>query len=216
LEAGIVGFLLFAGTAVMLLRGSRRRHGADLTLALVLPAYLLHGLVDIDWDFVAVSAPAFLVAGSLVGRPARRVPAFATLATAGAAALAFGVLLLPWLGQRWADQAFFSTNPKRATQLANRARGVDPLLVEPYWALADAQTSYGHALYYYDLATKRQPQNAQAWYYKAHFELQSNCARAALQDFYKFNALDPYERPDAGPDEYREALALVNSGKPRC
>jgi hypothetical protein len=215
-EAGIVGFLLFAGTAVMLLRGSRRRHGADLTLALVLPAYLLHGLVDIDWDFVAVSAPAFLVAGSLVGRPARRVPAFATLATAGAAALAFGVLLLPWLGQRWADQAFFSTNPKRATQLANRARGVDPLLVEPYWALADAQTSYGHALYYYDLATKRQPQNAQAWYYKAHFELQSNCARAALQDFYKFNALDPYERPDAGPDEYREALALVNSGKPRC
>jgi hypothetical protein len=213
-EAGIVGFLLFAAAAVLLLRGSRRRRGADLALALVLPAYLLHGLVDIDWDFVAVSAPAFLVAGSLVGQPPRRVPAFATLAAAGAAALAFGVLLLPWLGHRWSDQAFFDGS----TKAANRARSVDPLLVEPYWTLADAYapTSYARAVHYFALATQKQPQNAQTWLYKAEFELGRGCARAALQDFYRFNALDPYERPDAGPDDYRKALALVNSGKPRC
>ena len=71
-EAGIVGFLLFAGSVVLLLRGSLRRRGPDLALALIFPAYLLHGLVDIDWDFVAVSAPALLVAGSLVGGPPRR------------------------------------------------------------------------------------------------------------------------------------------------
>jgi tetratricopeptide (TPR) repeat protein len=100
---------------------------------------------------------------------------------------------------------------------ANRARGVDPLLVEPYWTLAAAYTTdYARARHYYDLATKREPQNAQTWFYKAEFELSENCARAALQDFYRFNALDPYERPDAGPDDYRRALALVNSGKPRC
>ncbi len=214
-EAGIVGFVLFAGAAAFLLRGSLRRRGADLALALILPAYLLHGLVDIDWDFVAVSAPAFLVAGSLVGRAPRRVPAFAVLAAAGAAVLAFAVLLLPWLGLRWADQAFVNADPK----LANRARAVDPLLVEPYWALADAADaagSYTDAVYYFGLATRRQPQNAQAWLFKAEYELKNHCARAALQDFYKFNALDPYERPDAGPDDYRTALALVNSGKPRC
>jgi tetratricopeptide (TPR) repeat protein len=212
-EAGLIGFVLFAGAAAFLLRGSLRRRGADLALALILPAYLLHGLVDIDWDFIAVSAPAFLVAGSLVGRPAGfRVPAFGTLLLAGCSAAAFAVLLLPWLGQRWADQAYFNADAK----LANRARGVDPLLVEPYWALADAQSSYAGAVHYFGLATKRQPQNAQAWLYKADFELQSGCARAALQDFYKFNALDPYERPDQGPDDYRTALARVNSGKPRC
>jgi hypothetical protein len=211
-EAGIVGFLLFVAAAVFLLRGSLRRRGPDLALALILPAYLLHGLVDIDWDFVAVSAPAFLVAGSLAGRPPRRVPAFATLAVAGAAVLAFGVLLLPWLGHRWADQAFLNADAK----LANRARGVDPLLVEPYWALADAQSTYARRIYYFDLATKRQPENAQTWLFKAQFELDNHCARAALQDFYKFNALDPYERPTSGPDDYRKALALVNSGKPRC
>jgi hypothetical protein len=211
-EAGLVGLLLFLGTAAFLLRGSRRRRGADLALALILPAYLLHGLVDIDWDFVAVSAPAFLVAGSLVGGPPRRAPAFATLAAAGAAFLALGVLLLPWLGERWSDQAFFNGDPK----LANRARGVDPLLIQPYVVLADSATSYPRAIYYLGLATKKQPENAQAWLYKAEYELGFNCARAALQDFYKFNALDPYERPTNGPDDYRKALALVNSGKPKC
>jgi tetratricopeptide (TPR) repeat protein len=124
------------------------------------------------------------------------------------------VLLLPWLGERWADQAFFNGDPK----LANRARGVDPLLVQPYWVLADASNSYANAVYYFGLATKKQPDNAQAWLYKAEFELENGCARAALQDFYKFNALDPYERrvPHAGPLEYDRALALVNSGKPKC
>ncbi|HEV2593103.1 MAG TPA: hypothetical protein VGU02_14560, partial [Gaiellaceae bacterium] len=215
-EAGIVGFLLFAGSVVLLLRGSLRRRGPDLALALMFPAYLLHGLVDIDWDFVAVSAPALLVAGSLVGGPPRRVPAFATLTAAGAAALAFAALLLPWLGHRWADQALFADRPAQQVRLANRARGVDPLLVEPYWALADAQPSYARAVYYFGLATEKQPQNAQAWLNKAEYELGFECARAALRDFYKFNALDPYERPTSGPDNYRKALALVNSGKPKC
>src|SRR5581483_5724265 len=114
-EVGIVGFLLFGGAMALLLRGSLRRRGAELALALILPAYLLHGLVDIDWDFVAVSAPAFLVAGSLVGRPvAFRVPAFGALVLEGCSAIAFAVLLLPWLGQRWADEANFKVDPKLA------------------------------------------------------------------------------------------------------
>jgi hypothetical protein len=212
-EVGIVGFVLFAAAAVLLLRGSLRRRGADLALALILPAYLLHGLVDIDWDFLAVSAPAFLVAGSLVGRAPRRVPAFAAVAAAGAAVLAFVVLLLPWLGQRWADQAFVDANAK----LANRARAVDPLLVEPYWALALAHLGNPSlAVYYYGRATQVQPQNADTWWNKAEYELSLPCPRLAYEDFLRFNTLNPYAEPSQGPDDYRKALRLVDAGKARC
>src|SRR5579862_403994 len=219
-EAGIVGLVLFALTAVALLRGSLRRRGHQLALGLILPAYLLHGLVDIDWDFVAVSAPAFLVAGALVGRPVeRRLPGFAVVTAAGAAALVFGILLLPWLGQRWADDAYFSSSPSQAVTLAKRARSVDPLLVETYWAqanAADARNQVSRAVAFFRLATERQPENAQTWLLKAEYELGIGCPRHALTDFYRFNALDPYAQPSEGPDDYRRALRLVNSGKPLC
>ena len=137
-ETGVVGFALFVAACAFLLRGSWRRQSHELALALVFPAFLIHSLVDVDWDFVAVSVPAFLVAGALVGRePFRRVSPFATLATAGVAALAIGVLVLPWLGNRWATDALVAS-PARAVTLANRAESVDPLLVEPLWAKAFA------------------------------------------------------------------------------
>lgn len=219
-EVGVVGLLLFALTAAALLRGSLRRRSHELALALILPAYLLHGLVDIDWDFVAVSTPAFLAAGALVGRPVeRRAPAFSVVFAAGAAALVFGILLLPWLGQRWADDAYFSSSPSQAITLAKRAHSVDPLLVEPYWAqanAADTRNQVSRAVAYFRLATERQPQNAQTWLLKAEYELGIGCARHALTDFYRFNALDPYAQPSEGPSDYRRALRLVNSGKPLC
>ena len=89
--------------SLALLRGSLRRRGHELALALVLPAFLIHSLVDIDWDILAVAAPALLVAGALAGKAAfRPVSSFAILGAAGVAAFAFGALLLPWLGNRWA------------------------------------------------------------------------------------------------------------------
>src|SRR4051812_24587678 len=137
-ESGIVGLALLAVALALLLHTGRRR-GHELALSLLLPAYVVHSLVDIDWDFVAVSAPAFLAAGALAGRPVLRpARAFGTLVGAGAALLAFCVLLLPWLGQRWAAEASFAA-PARAERLAKRARSVDPLLVEPPWGPAVAE-----------------------------------------------------------------------------
>jgi O-antigen ligase/polysaccharide polymerase Wzy-like membrane protein len=218
-EVGIVGLALLAGALALLLLGGRRRRGHELALALFLPAYLVHSLVDIDWDFVAVSAPAFLAAGALAGRPAlRSVSPFGGLVAAGAALLGFGVLLLPWLGERWSDEATFAS-PARAVVLAKRARSVDPLLVEPLWALALAEEENGHparSLAYYVQATRDQPQNAQTWLAAGRFALDVGCARRALQYFYRFNALDKNARPSEGPNDYLRALALVNSGKPRC
>jgi hypothetical protein len=217
-EAGIVGLALLVASVVLLYPGRRRGH--ELALSLLLPAYLVHALVDIDWDFVAVSAPAFLAAGALVGRPpVRRVSPFAVLAAAGAGLLVFVVLLLPWLGERWSDDATFTASPARATQLAKRARSVDPLLVEPLWALAlaaDERNDVVRSLAYYEEATRVQPENAQTWLAAGRYALDIGCARRALQHFYRFNALDKYARPSEGPDDYQRALRLVNSGKPRC
>jgi hypothetical protein len=219
-ETGIVGlalFLLMVAALVPRIRG-RRKH--ELALALLLPAYLVHSLVDIDWDFVAVSAPAFLAAGAVVGRTElRRVSAFGSLLVTGAALLLFGVLLMPWLGERWSNEALDATDTAPAARvqtLADRARAVDPLLVEPLWWEALAQTDPSKALAYYTEATRVQPQNAQTWLYKAQLELDHGCARAALEDLYKFNDLDPKAKPSAGPDDYLRALALVNTGKPTC
>jgi len=120
-ETGLVGLFPFVASAALLNRPVLRRRGHELALAFVLPAYLVHGLVDIDWDFAAVSAPAFLVAGALAGRaPFRRVSPYAALPAAGAAILAVGVLVLPWLGERWANDALGAA-PAHAVKLADRA-----------------------------------------------------------------------------------------------
>jgi len=217
-ETGIVGFVLFVAAALALLLRGRGRHGPELALALFLPALLLHSLVDVDWDFAAVSAPAFVAAGALAGAPvaARRLSGFALLAASGAALLAFCALLLPWLGEHWTSAAELTSNPSRAITLARRARSVDPLSAEAVWAQALATGGYQPALTLYALATRKEPENPQWWLLKARFELQNGCARAALIDFYRFNDLDRYANPSQGPDDYRRALALVNSGKPRC
>ena len=219
-ETGIVGLAAFLLAAAALLRGSLRRHGHELALALVLPAYLVHSLVDVDWDFVAVSATAFLVAGALVGRPGlRRVSPFAALAAAGAALLAFGALFLPWLGERWSAQATVALSPQHAMTLAKRARSVDPLLVEPLLTLgfaSDLQNRLLDARAYYAEAVRAQPKNPEPLRLAGLFELNHGCPRHAYAYLEPFTELDPQERQDKGGDAYRRARDLVNTGKPIC
>jgi O-Antigen ligase len=219
-EAGIVGLALLLLSAAALLRGSFGRHGHELALALVLPAYLLHSLVDVDWDFIAVSALAFLVAGALVGRPAsRRVQLFPMLAAAGASLLLFGLLLLPWLGERWSDEAAVALSPKQAITLAKRARSVDPLLVEPLLTLGFASDLAGRprvARAYYAQAVRAQPKNPDTLLEAGLFELAHGCPRRAYAYLEPFTELDPQERQDKGGDAYRRARDLVNTGKPTC
>ena len=220
-ETGLVGFALFAAAALTLLVRGHGRKGPELALALILPAYLLHALVDVDWDFAAVSVPAFLAAGAIAGRavPARRVSGFAVLAAAGAALLAFGALLLPWLGSRWATDAL-GAPPARAITLAKRAHGVDPFLVEPYWAqafAADARNQAQRAFAFYMAATRRQPANPETWLLAGRYALEQGCAQTAYPLLERFTELvNQRARPDEGGNDYRRALALVNSGKPRC
>jgi tetratricopeptide (TPR) repeat protein len=216
-EAGIVGLVLFVLAAVALLwRGhGRRKH--ELALALLLPAYLVHSLVDIDWDFVAVSAPAFLAAGALVGRAElRRVSAFGSALAAGAALLFFAVLLMPWLGQRWSNEASVADSSAQAISLSKKARSVDPLLVEPLWWQADAQTDPRKAVALYQAAVDKQPKNPQTWLYAGLYGVSINCPRFAYYYLERFTELDPQAPPSTGGDAYRKARAQVNTGKPKC
>ncbi|HVV58111.1 MAG TPA: O-antigen ligase family protein [Gaiellaceae bacterium] len=215
-ETGIPGLLLFLAAVGGLLVAVRRRRGHELALALVLPAWFLHGLVDIDWDFVAVSAPAFLVAGALVGRPAvRRVSPFAVLASAGVAFGVFVCLLLPWLGHRWDGQAQAQVglNDARAASLARRARSADPLLVGPVLTQALAASSPAATYAYYREATRMQPDNPYTWRALGQFLLQYGCPRLALPALQRYTDLDDHAPPSQGADDKDAALAYVNSGK---
>src|SRR6478736_1820333 len=218
-ETGVVGLVLLLVAVVALLRPGWRRRGHELALALFLPAFLLHSLIDVDWDFVAVAAPAFVAAGALAGRPAlRRVPLPGLLAAAGAALFAFAVLLLPWLGARWSDEAL-AASPARATQLADRARSVDPLLVDPLWAKAFAAETLGEprrAFQYYVQAVDREPRNPQTWRLAGEYAFSLRCYRSAYTYLEKYTELDPNGRPGSGGDDYRAARAQVNAGNNRC
>jgi hypothetical protein len=76
----VVGFLLLLGligagttaavTAVRRVEPAER--AAATALALGAGAFVLHSLVDIHWEFVAVGAPAFFSFGVLVGLGRRR------------------------------------------------------------------------------------------------------------------------------------------------
>jgi len=218
-ETGLIGFVLLLVSLAALLRGSLHRQGVELALALLLPAYLVHALVDIDWDFVAVSAPAFLAAGSLVGRPPeRRLGGFAALAAAGCALLVFATFLLPWLGRRWADEGL-AASPQRAIVVANRARSVDPLLVEPFWdkaLAADVLRRPQQAFDLYVAAVRRQPRNPLTWRAAGEYAFGLGCWYQAYVYLERYTELDPNNRASEGADDYRAALDRVNRGAYRC
>ena len=113
----------------------------------------------------------------------------------------------------------FTSSPGHAVKLAKRARSVDPFLVEPFWALALAAEERGQlpsAFAYYAQATRRQPENPQTWLLAGQFALRNGCPRAAYSFLLQFVERDNKARPTDGADDYRHALDLVDSGKPKC
>ena len=147
---GLVGLALLLGLvaaaaaaavgAVRRLEGTERDAAAALAVALAL--WLVHALVDYDWDFVAVTGPAFFAVGALAaaGRPARAGAFPVAAAAAAAVALASVVAIVtPWL----ADQSVRDVDPAldrgaiaQAAMPPGRARSLDPLALEPLFARA--------------------------------------------------------------------------------
>ena len=208
-ELGLVGFVLLVGLvgtgtaaavhAVRALEGSERAAGTALALAPL--AYLLHTLIDYDWDFVALTGPVLLALGILVAVGVPAVPRRRRALPAAAAAL-FAVasitsLAAPWLADRKVTEAFAAVgrgDPEAAREAADRARSLNPLAIEPIHAAALAEEQRRRrqeALELYVEAVELQPENSETWYQLARYEASVGLRNEAIKHVGQAQALDP-------------------------
>jgi hypothetical protein len=210
-ETGIVGFILFLGIAVVgagaLVETLRRLEGEDLlaaaALTVALFAYVTHGVVDFDWDFVAVTAPAFAALGVLLaaGRPGRvrlRAQRGVLAIAAGAlAAAALYSLASPWLASRRVDNAYAALDRgdvAAAVSDARSAHDLDPVSVDALltWGTAEAERgNIAAAGRLYTKAISIQPDNWRPWYYRARLLEKVSGPKAARFDAQQAAARDP-------------------------
>jgi hypothetical protein len=208
-ETGIVGFLLLLGAigtgaaaAVCAVRRAEEgERAAAAALSLGLGAYLLHGLVDIHWEFVAVTAPTFFVLGALIGLGARRRDRVSRPVWALAGVAGLGVLyslVAPYSSARLVGSAYSQLAADRseaALSDARAARRLNPLATDPLYALGDAEASRHDeeaALRYYRQAVDLQPENSSTWYALGSYEFFTGRYKEALHDLDRAYGLDPY------------------------
>ena len=198
-ETGVVGFLLWIAVIASVTVAVWRRRGDNAVLALGVAAAVcvVHSLVDIDWDYVAVMGPLFLVAGALASGPAAPVerPRWLWPAVIGIAALAvLYSLASPWLSDRRVSAAYdkiLSGDPAGARNDAKAAHALNPLAIEPLivWALTEDGEK---ALELYRQARDREPKNPETWYELGAFELKEGRPRAAYRALNQSYTLDRY------------------------
>ncbi len=205
--------------AVRRLDGTERDAAAALAVALAL--WLVHALVDYDWDFVAVTGPALFAAGALAaaGRPPRRGTFPVAAVAAGALALASVIAIVtPWL----AEQSVRDVNPAlergaiaTARDAAERARSLDPLSLAPLFARARVEEDAGDeeaALTAYRRAAAAQPENPVAWYELGLYEFHLGDLCSAYVHLNRAYTLDPAGTQWTPDSELVRSLAWVNAG----
>jgi hypothetical protein len=215
-ETGIVGLLLFVGVVLVgagaLVESLRRLEGEDrvaaAALVVVLFAYVVHSVVDFDWDFVAVTAPVATLLGLLLAAARPRLPRIRLEARRGVLAVAAGAiaaaalysLAMPWLSSRRVDDAYAALArgdfPVAASD-AKSAHDLNPLSVDALLVWGAAEASRGNitaAGRLYTKAISIQPDNWLPWFYRAR--LLDNIAgpKEALFDARQAAARDPRGR----------------------
>ena len=217
-ETGLVGFALAIGAAffaVLAIRSALRRlegddRAAAAALAVGVVAYLLHALIDFDWDFVAVTAPVLLAIGALAaaGRPLRwaeRPTLTDGVVAVAALALSLGIvysLAAPWLADRRVGAAISAAEKGDIAGWiadAKQAHSLDPLSVDAlfYWASGETtkqtRASRIQAGRLYQQATQLEPRNPDPWYQLGLFELNTlDAPQAAFRDLNHSYTLDPF------------------------
>jgi len=219
-ETGIVGFLLAVGSVAAAAVGVVRRvrgSPAGLALAVGALAYVLHSVVDFDWDFVAVTGPFLLSVGVLLGggvvRRARQwslapVPAVLALAVAYS-------LLSPWFAARASDSALAALEagrPAQAVGHARDARSLNPFSLEPLFLEAGAAEQLGDlaaAKSLYVKAVELQPLNWRPWYELGSFEFDLLHYGAAVPPLRRAVELDRHGT--LAPALLQQALTKIGS-----
>jgi O-antigen ligase len=218
-ETGIVGFVLFVGAvvaAVLAIRPRIREDDAVAALAICVVAYLLHSLIDMDYDFVAVSAPLFVVLGVLLARPgpvvARREPIWA-LGIAAFAATAILSLAAPYIAVQKTNEALRATSLPRALDLLHQAHAWNPVSVDPLLTQAALEPNKLRALQLYHMAVDTQPDNPEPLIQLGVYELHLKDACSAWRDLnhaYTLDRFNPGIAQPGGPLDV--ARAKVNKG----
>ena len=210
-ETGIVGFLLLLGligagaaaAVAAVRRAEPAERGAAAALAVGAGAFVLHSLVDIHWEFVAVGAPAFFSLGLLVGLGAAPVSRLRPVWAGAVAVIGVAVLYslsAPYASSRLVDSAYYAIGGghiNAALSDGRAARWLNPLAIDPLWALGDTESAIPDdpaALRYYRDAVRLQPENSNTWFALGSFEFYTGRYRAALHDLDRAYGLDPYGR----------------------
>jgi tetratricopeptide (TPR) repeat protein len=208
-DTGLVGFALFAAVvgagAAATIGALRRLGGAERTaaaaLAVVPSVYLLHALVDYDWDFPAVTGPTLVAVGTLAaagrgGAPRTRQP-FAAVAVAALSVAALASLATPWLADRSLRQVnreLDAGDLGDAAAAAGRARSLNPLSVDALHgeaAVAERRGDVAAARAAYARAVSLQPENPDTWYTLGLYEHDTGALCQAYVHLNEAYTLDP-------------------------
>ena len=210
-ETGIVGLALWVGAMGAALLGAWRALGrldgdereAALALGLVVPAFLVHGLLDYDWDFVALAGPLLFVIGFLlaagrepvrVGRHYGWVAAVVLVAWAGLYSIA-----APRIAAARVDDAYSQIERGQLGQAASSAKSahsLNPLSIAALQAWASVEEDAGklpRARELYAQAVDLQPLNWASWYQLGLYDrevLGHNAA--ARRELLRARQLDPH------------------------
>lgn len=186
-ELGVPGLLLLlAAIGLPALLLIRRR--ASLTAAGSLGAaayFFAHAAVDWIWTVPVVVVPALLLVGiGATGDAPPRIGLRPSLAVAvAAAALALLAFAPPWLSYR------YSSNGDVA-----RARTLDPLSLEPYWAEWRAARTPAERAAPLEQARRREPTSIAVLYQLGLAYLDAGRKRAAVTMLARAHALDPRDQ----------------------
>jgi hypothetical protein len=210
-ETGLVGFFLalvaVGAAAVGVVRRLEGRDPAAVALAVLAAAYVLHSLVDFDWDFVAVTGPFLLSVGALLGGPGvvRDAPRLVWSPLPAAVAIAVALsLLTPWFAERATDSArtaIAEGRPVRAYREAGDARSLNPLALDPIFVQAAALEQLGDlqgARRRYADAVRLQPLNWRTWYELGSFEVDQRAWDRAIPPLERAVELDPLNTIPSG------------------
>jgi tetratricopeptide (TPR) repeat protein len=226
---GIVGLALLLGlvaAAAVSAVGAVRRHrgnerDAAAALAVALALWLVHALVDYDWDFVAVTGTAFFAAGALAaaGAPTRVVRSpFGAVAAITLALAACASVATPWLARREVldvNQALERGDVEEARDAATLARSLDPLSLDPLFARARVEEDAGRpaaALTAYARAAELQPENPVPWYELGLYEFSRGDRCSAYVHLNRSYTLDPAGLQWARGSQLDQAREWVNGG----
>jgi hypothetical protein len=219
LALGALGFLLFAALARV--RGMADGRERDIAVALFAGgvAWLVHGLVDFDWNIPGITVPALLFLGVLAARPGRRGAGPAApgalvaepsggagprVVALGVACVVLGLVMVSALLPLWADSKASSalavtTTAKEpelrdATAEAETGAALDPTAIRSLLAAADLAQNRGRLLdarRYLLQAVDRQPYSLIAWRRIMDLAIDTADRRGARAAAQRLLELDP-------------------------